>query len=143
MNNIDRAKLESYIDGLCGGNYVTAGNSFVIEAQIDPDDLAPAFASKEENITVLPLEYKKQINPFGRVLVESVDIAKTPDDLENIAKALAMISDMEIEKINKNKIKLFMVNWNEKADRDVKKYLKLHPEVEWKMYQDEIEISLK
>lgn len=143
MDNLDRARLESFVDGLCGGEYTPAGNSFIIDANIDPDRLKSAFASKEPNITLLPLEYRRQTSPFGRVLVESVSPAKTSDDLEDIATALSKITDMEIDKVNKNKIKLYMTDWNEKADRDVRKYLKLHPEVKWNMYQDELEIALK
>lgn len=144
MNVIDRARLESYIDTLCGGNYTPAGNSFIITADLDPDHLQSAFATQEKDITLLPLEYQKQMNPFGsNILVESVSTAETIDDLEDIATALSKIADLEVEKVGNNKIKLFITDWNEKADRDIRKYLKLHPEVKANIYQDEIEISLK
>lgn len=143
MNSLDRAKLESYVDGLCGGQYTPAGNSFIIVADINPENIKSAFASREESITLLPLENKTQSYPFGRFLVEEVTCAKTFEDLLDIAKAIAAISNSEIVKIGNERIKLISPELNEDVMKDINDYIKLHPEVELMNSLDGIYLSFK
>lgn len=146
MDNLDKAKLESYIEGLCGVNkYTPAGNAYIISAEISPDHIKSAFSSREENITLLPLENKTITCPFGRYLAESVETAKTPEDLKAIADTLAVISNGDVDMIDNNKIQLTIPDWDMHIDEDVRKYLELHPEVDadYKSDKNIIEISLK
>lgn len=146
MNNLDRAKLESYIDGLCGGQYTPAGDAFIISADVNPNNLKSAFASTEESITLLPLENKTQSCPFGRFLIEAVEPIKTSEDLKAIAEVLSAMANFnsDINIIDNNKIQLTIFDWNTEIEEDIYYYLKnFHPEVDANFDQNKIEISLK
>ena len=146
MNSLDRAKLESYVDSICGGQYTPAGDAFIISADVNADNLKSAFASTEESVTLLPLENKTQSCPFGRFLVETIEPVKTSENLKAIAETLSAMANFnsEIDVIDNDNIKLTIFDWNSEIEEDIRNYLKnFHPEIGADFNQNIIKISLK